>query len=128
MPDHLLTETVMYAFKQIRIFVLLEPFFGSFVIVFGCTDHLCRNCDALHSPSWKAFLQYLRAGFTTEGREIKLELAKILAFALEFKLGGEILRPSSRKNMNELYMLGAVILLRSFLTLVIHYEIKFESD
>lgn len=52
----------------------------------------------------------------------------MLAFALEFKLGGEILRTVITKNMNELYMLGAVILLRSFLTLVIHYEIKFESD
>ena len=106
MPDHLLTETE-------KLCIHLLELFGIFVIVFGCI---------------KAFLQYLRAGFTTEGREIKLELAKILAFALEFKLGGEILRTVITKNMNELYMLGAVILLRSFLTLVIHYEIKFESD
>ena len=106
MPDHLLTETVMLCIHLLELF-------GIFVIVFGCI---------------KAFLQYLRAGFNTEGREIKLELAKILAFALEFKLGGEILRTVITKNMNELYMLGAVILLRSFLTLVIHYEIKFESD
>ena len=43
---------------------------------------------------------------------------------LEFKMAAEILRTVLIQSLDELIMLGAVILLRALLSLLIHYEIK----
>ena len=71
---------------------------------------------------------YLKSGFHSDHHDIKLDFARTLAFALEFKLGGEILRTVITKTFNEMYVLAAIIVLRAILTFVIHYEIKFDSQ
>lgn len=58
---------------------------------------------------------------------IRLELAKGIALALEFKLGGEVLRTVQVRDWNELGILGAVIVLRAVLTLLLHWEINLEE-
>ena len=58
---------------------------------------------------------------------VRLTLAKGIALALEFKLGGEVLRTVAVREWSELAILGAVILLRGALTLLIHWEIKTEE-
>jgi len=58
---------------------------------------------------------------------IRLELAQGIALALEFKLGGEVLRTVITRDWNELLILGAIILLRAALTLLLHWEIKNEE-
>ena len=58
---------------------------------------------------------------------IKLTLAEGLAFALELKLGAEILRTVIVKDMSELIQIGAIIILRACLTFLIHWEIKNEK-
>ncbi|MBR1417718.1 MAG: DUF1622 domain-containing protein, partial [Synergistaceae bacterium] len=50
-----------------------------------------------------------------------------IALALEFKLGGEVLRTVIVREWSELVILGAVILLRGALTFLIHWEIKTEE-
>ena len=57
----------------------------------------------------------------------RLELAEGIALALEFKLGGEVLRTVVVRDWQELGILGAIILLRAVLTFVIHWEIKNEQ-
>ena len=47
--------------------------------------------------------------------------------ALEFKLGGEILRTVVVRDMAEIMQVGAIILLRAALTFLIHWEIKNEA-
>nr|MCR5515284.1 DUF1622 domain-containing protein [Lachnospira sp.] len=47
--------------------------------------------------------------------------------ALEFKLGGEVLRTVVVREWAELGILGAIILLRAALTFLIHWEIKNEK-
>ncbi len=59
--------------------------------------------------------------------EVRLTLAKGIALALEFKLGGEVLRTVIVREWSELIVLGAVILLRGALTFLIHWEIKTEE-
>lgn len=59
---------------------------------------------------------------------VQLNLAKGIALALEFKLGGEVLRTVIVRERSELVILGAVILLRGALTLLIHWEIKGEES
>lgn len=58
---------------------------------------------------------------------IRLTLAKGIALALEFKLGGEVLRTVVVREWSELAILGAIILLRGALTFLIHWEIKTEE-
>ena len=58
---------------------------------------------------------------------IRLNLAQGIALALEFKLGGEVLRTVVVREWAELGILGAIILLRATLTFLIHWEIKNEN-
>ena len=58
---------------------------------------------------------------------IRLRLAQGIALALEFKLGGEVLRTVVVRDWAELGILGAIIMLRAALTFLIHWEIKNEK-
>nr|WP_325232413.1 DUF1622 domain-containing protein [uncultured Oscillibacter sp.] len=58
---------------------------------------------------------------------IRLYLAQGISLALEFKLGGEVLRTVLVRELSELMVLGLVILLRGALTFIIHWEIKTEE-
>lgn len=58
---------------------------------------------------------------------VRLILAKGIALALEFKLGGEVLRTVIVREWSEMAILGAIIVLRGALTFLIHWEIKNEE-
>ena len=58
----------------------------------------------------------------------RLTLAKGLALGLEFKLGSEILRTVIVREFKEIGLVGAIILLRAALTVLIHWEIKNEEQ
>ncbi len=57
----------------------------------------------------------------------RLKLAKGMAMGLEFKLGSEILRTVVVRELKEIMIVGAIILLRAALTFLIHWEIKNEE-
>lgn len=57
---------------------------------------------------------------------VRLKLAEGIALALEFKMGGELLRTVIVRQWDELLILGAIILLRAALTFLIQWEIKIE--
>lgn len=61
-------------------------------------------------------------------RRVQLDLAQGIALALEFKLGGEVLRTVIVREQSELLILGVIILLRGALTFLIHWEIKGEES
>ena len=71
----------------------------------------------------KSFIGWIR-----KKDDIRLYLAQGIALALEFKLGGEVLRTVIVREWNELMILGAIILLRGALTFLIHWEIKKEEE
>lgn len=54
----------------------------------------------------------------------RLKLAEGMAMGLEFKLGSEILRTVVVRDLSEILIVGAIILLRAALTFLIHWEIK----
>ena len=60
------------------------------------------------------------------GEHLRLILAEGIALALEFKLGGELLRTVVVRDWQELLVLGAVILLRAAMTFLIQWEIHVE--
>ena len=53
---------------------------------------------------------------------VRLKLAESMALALEFKLGGEILRTVQVRDWSEIAIVGAIILLRGVLNLLIPHE------
>ena len=66
-------------------------------------------------------------GYFRKDEHIRLDLAEGIALALEFKLGGEVLRTVIVREWTELLILGAIIALRGALTLLIHWEISVEE-
>ena len=58
---------------------------------------------------------------------IIVDLGKMLALALEFKMGAEIVKTVIVHDLAELLTLAIVIALRAILSLLIHWEIKNEK-
>ena len=77
----------------------------------------------LVSTAVPCFVQWIR----NKRQLIRLNLAQGIALALEFKMGGEVLRTVVVREWSELGILGAIIVLRAMLTFLIHWEIKNEK-
>ena len=77
----------------------------------------------LVSTAVSCFVQWIR----NKRQLIRLNLAQGIALALEFKMGGEVLRTVVVREWSELGILGAIIVLRAMLTFLIHWEIKNEK-
>ena len=71
-----------------------------------------------------AFWEYIQNSFFKKNLDIQGDLAKGLATGLEFKLAAEILKTVLIQSLDELYILGAVILLRALMSILIHFEMK----
>lgn len=91
----------------VNLFVVILEFMGLVVIAYTAV---------------KAFMEWIK-----HDRQTRLHLAEGLAMALEFKLGGEILRTVVVRDMAEILQVGAIIILRAALTFLIHWEIKNEA-
>ena len=76
----------------------------------------------LMTSSIKCFIKWIQ-----KKNHIQLDLAHGTALALTFKMGGEVLRTVVVREWQELGILGAIIVLRAALTLMLHWEIKSEE-
>lgn len=72
----------------------------------------------------KAFWEYIQNAFMKKHYALQLHLAAGLATGLEFKMAAEILKTVLVRDLSELFILGAVILLRAILSVLIHFEMK----
>ena len=70
----------------------------------------------------RALIDFIRKKDST-----RIELAQGIMLGLEFKIGSEVLRSVIVSGWNELGTLGAIILLRALLTLLLHWEIGTEE-
>ncbi len=75
----------------------------------------------------RAFWTYCVGLVTHQKNNLKFDLADGLATSLEFKMAAEILKTVLVRDLQELAVLGAVILLRALLSLLIHFEMRRES-
>ena len=66
-----------------------------------------------------SFISFIRRDSFT-----RLKLAKGLALGLEFKLGAEVLRTVLVRELSDIIIVGAIIILRGALAFLIHWEIK----
>ena len=71
---------------------------------------------------------FIRSGLNSDDTRVKIDLAETLALSLEFKMAGEILKTVVSHTIEELSILGAVIVLRALLTFLIHWELKMERQ
>lgn len=74
--------------------------------------------------TFKAFAFYLLNLLRIKKYEVKHELANAMATGLEFKMAAEILKTVLITNLNELLILGSIILLRALLSFMIRTEMK----
>ena len=74
--------------------------------------------------AFRAFGVYCKGLVTHTPMDIKFDLANGLATSLEFKMAAEILKTVLVQSLSELVVLGAVVLLRAILSLLIHFEMK----
>ena len=70
----------------------------------------------------RALIDFIRKKDST-----RIELAQGIMLGLEFKIGSEVLRSVIVSGWNELGNLGAIIMLRALLTLLLHWEIGTEE-
>lgn len=103
-----LSAIEMYMYDIVEVCTSLLEFFGIVVLV---------------TSAVRAFVRWLRR----DRENIRLDLAQGIALALEFKMGGEVLRTVVVREWSELGILGAIIVLRAMLTFLIHWEIKNEK-
>ena len=66
-------------------------------------------------------------GFLKKDEHTRIQLAQGIMLGLEFKIGSEVLRSVIVTTWSELGTLAAIILLRSLLTLLLHWEIGVEE-
>ena len=100
----------IYPFAEISASVL--EFIGIIIIIFGSFRTLWRLCRHMAK----------KGNFS-----VVTELGKALALALEFKMGAEIIKTVIIHNLEELAILGIVILIRALLSVIIHWEIHLEE-
>lgn len=58
---------------------------------------------------------------------VATDLGKALSLALEFKMGAEIIKTVVIHNLEELAILGIVIVIRALLAFIIHWEIHLDE-
>lgn len=98
--EHIFTTFVQYS-------IILLEFIGVVIILV---------------TAFKGLLSLIR-----KKSDIRLDLAKGIALALEFKLGSEVLRTTIVRDFQELLIAGAIVALRAVITFLIHWEIKNEE-
>ena len=77
--------------------------------------------------SFRALFRVIGCLIKKQPLNIVVELGKALALALEFKMGAEIIKTVIIHDLEELAILGVVIVIRALLAVIIHWEIRLEE-
>ena len=77
--------------------------------------------------SFRALVRLFQCLIKKQPFHVVIDLGKALSLALEFKMGAEIIKTVIIHNLNELAILGIVIIIRALLEFLIHWEIRLEE-
>lgn len=77
--------------------------------------------------SARALYRLAQCVFKKQPFHVVIDLGKALSLALEFKMGAEIIKTVIIHNLEELAILGVVIIIRALLAFIIHWEIWLEE-
>lgn len=77
--------------------------------------------------SFRALVRLINCMFKKKPFHAVIDLGRALSLALEFKMGAEIIKTVIIHNLEELAILGVVIIIRALLAFIIHWEINLEQ-
>ncbi len=77
--------------------------------------------------SFRALIRLIKCLIKKAQFHVVVDLGKALSLALEFKMGAEIIKTVIIHNLEELAILGVVIVIRALLAFIIHWEIRLEG-
>ncbi len=77
--------------------------------------------------SFRALGRLLKSFAKKSSFKGEVDLEKALSLALEFKMGAEIIKTVIIHNLEELAILGVVIVIRALLSVMIHWEIHIKE-
>ncbi len=77
--------------------------------------------------SFRALVRLVQSMLKKQPFHVVIDLGKALSLALEFKMGAEIIKTVIIHNLEELAILGVVIIIRALLAFIIHWEIRLEE-
>lgn len=77
--------------------------------------------------SFRALVRLIKSAIDKKGLHVVADLGKALSLALEFKMGAEIIKTVIIHNLEELAILGVVIVIRALLAFIIHWEVQLEE-
>lgn len=72
----------------------------------------------------KSFWGFLMNSFRSREYPVQYEMASGMATALTFKMAAEILKTVLVHDLKELAVLGAIVVLRGIMSILLHYELK----
>ena len=72
----------------------------------------------------RGFWDYLQNTFRHKNYPVQYNLASGMSTALAFKMAAEILKTVLVHDLSELLILGAIVLLRGAMSLLLHFELK----
>ena len=111
-----LSKAAIYANNLHHYIELVLPFAISVLEIMGIIVAVWSGISS--------FWYYIQNSFFKKKRNIQFYFATGLATGLEFKMAAEILKTVLVRDLSELLVLGAVIILRAILSFLIHFEIK----
>ncbi len=77
--------------------------------------------------SFRALVRLVSCLIKKRPFHVVVDLGKALSLALEFKMGAEIIKTVIIHNLEELAILGVVIVIRALLAFIVHWEIQTEQ-
>ena len=110
-------ENIIAQYKDIQ--YILAEFASSTLELVGVLIIIFGSCRAL--------IKLFRCLIKKYPFHVVIDLGKALSLALEFKMGAEIIKTVIIHNLEELAILGVVIIIRALLAFIIHWEIKTEQ-
>ncbi len=75
-----------------------------------------------------SLVQCVKSYIGKEENPAGLILGKNLALGLEFLMAGEIIKTITARNLDEIALLAGIIVLRTALALLVHFEVKSEEQ
>lgn len=78
--------------------------------------------------SLKALVLLIKNGFDFRNEDLIVELASSLSLALEFILAAEILQTLVVSDLQQLLLLGVLLILRIIITFVLHWELNYIEE
>lgn len=114
-------------------FFTIADFIGGYENIIQCLAKIVTSTLELIGilviviGSLRSIFYYIKNICFKKHYNIKISLGNTLALGLEFKMGAEIIKTVIVRNLDELAILGIIILLRAVLAFLIHWEIKVEK-